>query len=269
MTLSSKEEFKDKSVPRKTYECIVNYVWINEKKFIPGLEADSPQCGIPLHYVDKAIENARRYPAAEFRIWIDTSFLKESATEFLLQSHLLFSGCTNIKIHNLNDLVLYKCNDFFKPDDPGPLWHRTDMARLIVAEDVIRKNPDKAAVYADFDVEDVRIDDEHFQKAILNHGFAVGCIKEDQVENGYFAFRNMGDGHPILSDIIRQCHLQVSAGSGRSRNVLFNIYHDHMYHGLADRNIDPQDVWMPFILHALRYKIPPDTAYDGISNQPK
>lgn len=261
MTALSKKFNRDGALP-----CIVNYVWINNKPFFAGDRPGDLQCGIPLHYVDKTIENAKKYPDAKFQIWIDANFLKESATEFLLQSHLLFSDCTNIKIRDLNDLALYKDNAFFSPDENAPIWHRVDMARLIVTDDTIKKNKDTIAVYADFDVKDVRINSPKFRQAADQYGFVLGGTGEDDIENGYFAFRDMGKGgHPLLSQILCTTYTKINTGSGKGRSVLFGIYHRALLDETASKGIDIKDISMASILPPTRIIMPNDGRYRGLS----
>lgn len=264
-----KSLFKRLSGNRVNYDgagsCIVNYVWINEEVFDSEEEDGDPQCGIPLNHVDYVIDNARRYPDAVFNIWLDRRYVENSPTEMILQSYLYLNDCPNIMIKDLNDIPDYANNKFYDPQSKTLVWQRVDTARLLVAEHMLTRHPEKIAVYADFDVQDVRIDCAEFEKAITKEGFVFGSTDPSGwcMENGYFAFHHRHIESGWLAELIGKAHNAVGKDC---RNSVYNKYVSSIERYCLDRKLDTADYTI-FVLERCGYKIPHNPEHDGISIQ--
>lgn len=246
---------------------VVNYLWINAEPFEAGIEDDDPQCGIPLEFVDRMIANARRYPDAEFNLWVDPQFWTQSPTLFFLQSHLYSAGCENIRIRDLNEIAEYREDNFYGPESTRPVWHQVDMARLLVTRQSLQSNPDHIAVYSDFDVYDVGLHNRRFNRSLERFGFAIGTtlqVFSRHPENGYFAFRNAENSNELLSRMIR-------TGYGGSKE---NGYHERsdvywQYRRVIDRffkqGAGNMKDCLIHILPPCGYKMPEHDDYKGIS----
>lgn len=256
--------------------CIVNYVWINKEVFSPG--ENDPPCGIPLRYVDMAIANAQRYPDTKFQIWIDPRFLEQSRTTGILREHLDASGCKNIEVRDLNDIGIQSSNGItnynqspsFFTDSEISVWHRVDIARLLVIQQGLEEEPDRVSVYADFDTHDVFLNKGKFDQSIREHGFVLGATTEEAKrewpENGYFAFSNKGPAQTLLSDIMHNVFERTANGVTLERNDVFNGYLQAVLnhcekHGISDR----RTFLLPDILKPPLYKIPHNPRYEGVS----
>ena len=136
---------------------IVNYVWINKVKFPQDNTGDSNKlCGVPLHYLDKTIHNAKRYPHAQFNIWIDWRYLDQSS-RFWVDSYIYSQNCSNINACDLVNIPSYSCEDNFSPNRGKDIWARVDYARLLVLQHVLNHNRWSQVFYRDFDANDVEI----------------------------------------------------------------------------------------------------------------
>ncbi len=246
---------------------VVNYVWVNDMPFEPGISDDEPECGVPLHYVDMAIANAKLYPDTPFQIWIDLRLLDKSATKLLLEAHLHHSGCKNIKIRDLREIYSYRSSFCFSPLlSDRSVWQRADMARLLVVRECLKEHPDKIAVYADFDVEDVSIETHKFHKALSQHGFIIGACEDGGLENAFFAFQNTGAGPTLLSKIIERADEFLARGDlRRGRNAIFLKFIDAVNEHLYANQMNAGEICLPDMLEQLNYRIPVKEAYIGLS----
>lgn len=90
---------------------IVNYVWINERPFpSPNTDDEEKLCGVPLHYIDRALENAARYPHAHFNIWTGWRFL-DDASRLFFDSHLYFKDAPNVRSRDLTEIPAPKTQE--------------------------------------------------------------------------------------------------------------------------------------------------------------
>ena len=169
-------------------ECIVNYVWINESPFKP--ETKSPVCGVPLHYIDQALKNAKRYPDTPFILWLDYNFL-DPTSRFIVESHIYYNDCENVKVQDLHAISSYHNSDIFSAKEPtARLFARTDLARLLVIQHGLDNMPNKPYVfYADFDTDDVNIGCPISSYSLRAYGMFYGLTKPNfGFENSFLAF---------------------------------------------------------------------------------
>jgi hypothetical protein len=206
---------------------IVNYVWINKDVFtINDSDPSAPLCGIPLHYVDKAIANAKQYPDTQFQIWIDPQYLTDTPSEFFLQSHLYYNDCQNITVRDLNNIASYATDAFFNPENRNNIWHRVDLARLLALQDCLNHNEDKKAIYADFDIEDVFFGFKRLSRLVTNYGTAFGGeVKYKEAENSYFCFGDKNKLDSFTAKCFQDFDDSLSAQNRYlSRNGVFAAY---------------------------------------------
>lgn len=195
---------------------IVNYVWINRKKYAP--RKTEPLCGVPLKAVDKLIDNALRYPQASFRLWLDKAFLDDMSL-FFVAAHIYNAGAGNVEIHDLRDIPAYRDHSLFHgqdivfqggdellTDDPQQrIWVRVDLARLLVLQHCARTtSPSQANVfyYSDFDAEDVGLECPIAQSSLQRYGLFFGTVF-GRIENGFMAF-DRWQSDRLLSRIISE-----------------------------------------------------------------
>lgn len=214
--LSASQKLKDRS--------IINYVWINkdpdtknavEKSSLSNFidfflvkdpadleKEDGPLCSVPLRAFDKAFENARRYPNAKFQIWVDYLFLNDSS-RFFLQSHVYMAAPDNVRLCDINDIPSYAARrDIFAPEADYHIWSRVDLARLLVVDHCLKKaQGHELVVYADFDIEDVRLDSLKLKACLEKYGFIFGATRDLYVENSFMAFRT-GEGENFLHSFL-------------------------------------------------------------------
>ena len=174
---------------------IVNYVWINERPFpSPNTEDEEKLCGVPLHYIDRALHNAKRYPHAEFNIWIDMRFV-DSSTKFWLESYIYSSNTQNVKIRDLCDIEEYNTEFDFEESSDMDIWARVDYARLLVLKNQLEAMPWCQVFYSDFDANDVEILSKHIQKQLNIHGLVIATTECNHIENSFFGFNEYGLNH--------------------------------------------------------------------------
>lgn len=256
--------------------CVVNYVWINKDRFAP--QEGEPPCGVPLHYVDEAIANARRYPQAQFQVWVDSRFLDKSSTMTIVDDHIRAAGIENLAVRDLSTvgkdkrhgITDYEASPYFSMDSGVPVWHRVDVARLMVTEHTLQEKPGHIAVYADFDVVDVRLGDKAFMSAVTNHGFVLGSTKEPGKEawpeNGYFAFSGTENARGLLSSIMHNVYEATAQGVKLERNDVFNAYFKAILDYCEERKIeDRQGLLLTGVLEPTQYVIPHNPRYKDIS----
>ena len=248
---------------------IVNYLWVNKDVFSANNDENELLCGIPLHYVDVAIQNAQRYPSTDFNLWIDRRFIQDSPTEFFLVSHLYNQDVTNIKVRDLNEIPSYKNDSYFAPESNMPVWNRADLARLLICEHILNEHRDSIAVYSDFDVNDIGIDTKKFNESLDKFGFIIGATKHVNLfclENGYFAFRNTPNSLSLLSSLIENGSSNRQHNDQDDRNSIFYSYRDTIVRHSESYNILPITQCLINTLEPCTYQIPINSDYNGISN---
>ncbi len=251
----------------KNLSCQINYVWINDKPYQPA--AGDPPCGVPLRYIDQVVSNAERYPDAQFSIWLDPEFLKDSPTLDILQSHIERSGQGNLNIRNLNDLDEYRNSPFYSVEGAVPVWQRVDMARMIITKHSLENYPDRISVYSDFDVKDVGIGSKKFQESIGRYGFVIGATKGPQqefnLENGYFAFNASFAGKAFLNNLLQGAYEATGQGLRDSRNDIFYSYRDTVKAHCKENRISPVSRCLINVLEPCTYQVPRNPQYEGLS----
>ena len=187
---------------------IINYLWIDSKKFKGHQNA---LCSLPFKLLDKAIENAKRYPEHKFKLWIDYEMTDETSL-YLIASHLYIQGITNIEIENLRDIPSYDQCSFFSHDSDytKSIWARVDTARLLVLQHCLETTKAAQVFYSDFDIDDVGVNRDDVQDILSNHGFVIGHAEASTIlENQYFGI-GRNDNHNFLQKVIRKTVREIS-----------------------------------------------------------
>lgn len=248
--------------------CIVNYIWINANLFEASHQEKGPICGVPLHYIDLALVNAKRYPDAYFQIWIDPRFLEGSLTVDIVRNHLKSSGCKNVQLRDLGDVPYYSTSPYFATGTDTPVWHRADIARLMVTEQTLYDYPDCVAIYSDFDVADISLNSERFVQTLDHFGFALGAPKSfnhECPENGYFAFTRHFDAKQLLETMLHNAYEATGTGSVQyERNDVFNAYLSAAIDYFKEHGQSMTDCLL-YVTESTHYVIPRNPAYEGIS----
>lgn len=214
---------------------ILNYVWCNREPFTPTTGVD---CGVPLHYVDKAIDNAKRYPDTAVNVWLDNDLL-DAKSIALTKAHIEKSGLSNIHLHDLCEIPAFRAEreGLFDPHrdvvairglkpeqithQHHNVWGRVDLARLLVVDHCLETTRAKDVLYSDFDTDDARLNDPQAQKMLEKYGVVLGCVDHPakdgspawtEVENSYFGFRKSNMDKGLLKDIIDGARDMVAKG---------------------------------------------------------
>ena len=204
--------------PAKSETKILNYVWINKQRF--SYEDESCMCRIPLHYIDKAIENAKRYPDTQVRLWLDHNLLDQQSL-FFVASHIHFAGADNIAIHDLNEIPEYRDNPMFHPDDEDfkdSIWARVDIARLLALQYCLEDTEAQQVFYSDFDADDVKINSRSVHSIMQKYGLVLGATTHEHVENGYFGF------HRRNKDVLNELVTRSFNAYEHSRHGAFSAF---------------------------------------------
>jgi hypothetical protein len=180
---------------------IVNYVWVRKDVFEPDMDdSESLLCGVPLERIDMALVNCKKYPDAQFVIWLDFDEL-DPLSLYFVDSHIYTAGIQNITVKNLRDIPDYASSQVFEIPHAIDVYPRADFARLLAVAHMTDEFPRSAVFYADFDVEDVFITHNSVTGALQKKGFVFAKTDEDPIENGYMGFFGK-TGRECLDDII-------------------------------------------------------------------
>ena len=248
----------------KGKNCLINYVWINKEMDSGDRKA---MCSVSFKHIDCAYKNARKYPDARVKIWIDYRFLDERSKECLQNHHDMFAP-KNVEFCDLNDIESYRENETFKPGTTKDIWGRVDLARLIVLDHVLKNEPEPHVFYADFDVPDMKIEDA--RRLMDTHGLALGTTgaehgplgrillsDHDLLENGYFAFKKSENGAGFLKDLLAKTferYGQDPNGYYAFRNLAREWAEKH---AIGDK----KNLAVRSVLYAMGYKIPDNRRY--------
>jgi len=164
---------------------ILNYVWINDKPDNIDMLRDD-LCSVPLHYFDRAFKNARDYPDVDVNIWVDYAML-DGYSRLFVDSYTLMQEMPNVRLHNLRDIPTYVQTPMFDTSGQHPIWSRVDYARLLVLEHCLGNMPARDVFYADFDVQNVKLDQKNLKDCMNHYGCIIG--RADIIENSFFGFR--------------------------------------------------------------------------------
>jgi hypothetical protein len=244
---------------------LVNYVWVSDVPLKPDLTDPYTQlCGVPLHYIDRALQNAEKYPNAKFNLWFDFDFLDET-TRLFIDSTIYFSGFKNITIRNLRDIDDYKNIALFDKEaqyehpsgyfgkQPYCKYARADLARVVVLKHVTDAYPDHAVFYCDFDVEDVSLNNLDIAQKIEEHGMVFGNTEDDAIENGYMAF--IRDN--LSEDVYFSCGtLQLLVQNTLHATMQNNNGWRPLKETVSQRSSCLDEVTVDGLLHERGYKIP-------------
>lgn len=246
---------------------IVNYTWINDEVFSVSDDRRAPLCGIPLNYIERAIANAQKYPDATFNIWIDRRYLEDTPSEFLLQSFLFASDCPNVKIRDLNEISDYAKADLFDPSSGVSIWHRADLARILTVRHTLQENPARTSIYADFDIEDIKLNDAKLINSFKKAGLVLGTVTPDcyRFENGFFGFDHRHIDNGFLPHLIEKAHAAVD--NYDKRNAIYGSYVTTLTRYFNATGLSERDHFIS-VLEKCDYKIPHNAAFNGISIQP-
>lgn len=177
----------------------VHYVWIN-KADRSNVEATTDQgdCGVPQENLDRAFDNARRYPQAKFVIWVDKNPLNHDDKQLLMEHFKEFAP-DNVKLRDLREIKSYRNVPFFDSYDPKTIWQRVDHARLVVLQEALSADDEDARayeIYSDFDPVDISLNHWKLANIMRRHGMVFGANSFDgghALENAFIGFdRNRG-----------------------------------------------------------------------------
>lgn len=257
------------------HDFTVNYVWINTRADTATRYAP---CTVPLKHLDCAYANARRYPNARFMIWFDDMLIDDRTRKYI-EDHRRKNAPANVSFRNLSEIGPYRsCAAFRDGDTLKDIWARVDFARLLVLQYVLREEPENNAVYADFDVRDVKL--RQAKMKIDTYGFALGTtggsptllgrtvgligdtlMKMDYVtENGYFAFSRKPAGRALLDHLSDKTFYEAAA----NRNG-FAMLQDVIANWAAKNDIMQQAPAVRRVSYSQGYKIPDNPAYDHLN----
>lgn len=251
---------------------VLNYVWVNKEPFARD---DKKSCGVPLHYLDHSIANAKRYSDTQVDVWLDNSLLDQSSIDMAAR-HLAASGASNIHLRNLNDIpsfhdlkstLLDHTRDIaalraISPEEQTfehhNIWGRVDLARLLVLQHSLEKSGVHDVIYSDFDATDVFLDDPKAQTNLEKYGMAFGLApssttgKYEVIENGYLAFRRDRMDKALFDRILSETKKEVAAGYNG-----YGPFYQELKAWCEDRKIPnfPAAISIP-LLPSMRYEIP-------------
>ncbi|MCD8496642.1 MAG: hypothetical protein LRZ85_00250 [Alphaproteobacteria bacterium] len=243
---------------------VVNYLWINAVPYAASGPGDS-LCGVPLNALDKAYDNACRYPDTKFILWVDYSRM-DQMSRFWVESHHYVTAPGNIELRDLSKLPAYTDASARLADDKSTT-RRPDLARLHVMQECLKTMKDKTyAMYCDLDVEDVRIGCPKSQRILAQHGMVHSYIRslhepkrEKILGLGYLLFRN-DVGPNFLDRLIRQAEHNVI--TGQAPDICPSL-HKMIGEWLAKTRHTLDDVIHPdTLLHPIGYDIPHDPFYE-------
>ncbi len=245
-------------------DCVINYVWLNK---YPDTDGRAHRCSVSFKHLDCAYENARKYPDARVKIWVDYNLL-DARSRDCLQEHFDRFAPKNAELVDINDILEFRNSKVFQPETLGSLWARVDLARLIVLDHVLKNEPERHAIYADFDVPDVKV-----RKAKIKmgqYGLALGTtgagmlsriwdkMMAGELENGYFAFRRDSRGLEFLTKLINKTF--ESANSGNNGYAAFSAAAGEWARTRDDVK-HKRSMAVPAVLYSMGYKIPEKPRY--------
>ncbi len=211
---------------RMSYNIIANYVWINKQPCAEPTEDDA-LCGVPLHYFDKAYENAKKHPDVTFNLWVDFNFL-DLSSRFFIESHAYLFAPNNLNLRSLHEIDDYKNDPRFAVNTKENIWARVDLARLLVLSHCFKTTASKQVFYTDFDLDDIQVLDEAVQNSLSIHNMVFGKTKSHHIENGYMGFQ-IGKGADFLNSILIPRTKEESRGEKNGYGALYYGLKDHCY----------------------------------------
>lgn len=262
----------------------LNYVWINREKFKPA--AEGALCGVPLHVLDKAIQNAAAYPDVKVNLWLDGDLLDEASIA-MVASHLYIQGAHTIRLRNIRDIKDIRAhralmdperaiprapNALFHDEQAGRhgnIWGRVDLARLLAVRQALREG-DTYAFYADFDIEDVSLNNPRLHRILDRHDMVFGTTSFDTpiFENSYFGFGRFAMAGYTLDRMIAGTACMVDKGHNG-----YDPYYQGILNYTYGKNLALQEaplaVGMPVVTNRMGYRIPRNDLYTDLGiNEP-
>lgn len=170
---------------------LVNYVWVNKQK--STINPSDPVCAIEMANIQRAVENANKYPKADFQIWIDKNLLDDYSV-FCLESFIKDRArFENIRLQNLQNIPDYADDRYFVPMNfpdesnrtgPRNVYSRADYARILALDYSMKKWPERTKIiYSDMDCPDILL--SKALPVMKRYGLAVYDFGEKVVSNGY------------------------------------------------------------------------------------
>lgn len=211
---------------------LLNYVWINDHP--PSPDYPSPfQCSVPLTYLDRAYDNARRYADTAVRIWYDGQFM-DGQSRYFLQSHAYIHAPPNVRLKDLRDIEGYDTAYGFQLRDYAWVYERADIARFMVIADGFATTQAERIFYADFDIEDVQLDNACTLSLLDRHGICMGKLVEDRGEahmsevgndfaHGYIAAHRTCRTF-LTEQLLPGLHAGMQEGSRICAEIRFQLY---------------------------------------------
>lgn len=196
---------------------LVNYIWINDDYKHP----EESIFGVPVHSIDMALQNALRYPEADFNIWIEFSGLSDDDLERIAQNPNQFGA--NIRIRNIEEIDDFNENELTEAYPGSHIGVRSDMARLQVLAQCSEEDGYTDIFYSDFDCPDVKVNDPTLTELLEKHGAAIGMYTDPETqssgyENGYMVFRR-GQGETFLKETVIPETEEDMLGDGAEYNT--------------------------------------------------
>lgn len=166
-------------------KALVNYIWINSKK--AAYDHNNPVCAIEMAYIQRALDNANRYPEADFKLWVDKKLLDPYSLLCVESFINERAKNANVLIHDLQEIKDYAADEYFVPPEstkksslsdtfnrsaPRNVYSRADYARILVLDHCMQTYPAYTQlIYSDIDCPNVRLPEA--AQIIRAHGIAV------------------------------------------------------------------------------------------------
>lgn len=267
----------DASGPSAT---LVNFIWINKDKTTAAPDNPSPM--IEMQNIRNAVDNANKYPDADFRLWIDLKLMDEY-TAFCIERFIDENAeHGNIALRDLQEIPDYVNDSLFTPPSslgkgglsrnfniaayvkdrkgPGNVYSRADYARILVLDHCMETERKRGRIiYSDIDCPDVRLPEA--EKLIDKYGVAMHDLSIFVPSHGYIGLNaNM---FPVRNHL-RQLKYRTSeaAHKGHQGFRAFEIFlgalgmpnaHYHSVIGLKDL-LPEMEIVPPHLDYAPPYK---------------
>lgn len=165
---------------------MLNYVWINKQRD-PEPSCTDALSTVPLHYLDKAFENARRHPDTMVNVWLDYRLLN-GTSRLMAEAHVYYQAPPNLVLRDLNAIPRYAAHPVLAnpAENFARIWDRVDLARFIALNHCLSESDVEEVFYADFDIDDVALDGARTKDVLREKGLALGAVEYDDIESMKF-----------------------------------------------------------------------------------
>lgn len=181
--------FDDKSGPAGSSlrtDRVLNYVWLNKNRDLPSDNDDAPLCSVPLNYLDKAYENAKRYADTPVQLWVDFGVLDDSSRYFV-ETHHYLNAPSNASLKDLRDIPAYAAHPAYSEESKASIWNKVDLARFLVISHELDNPLREQVFYSDFDIDDADLDNPKTQERLNDTGMAFAELERgEMVTHGLF-----------------------------------------------------------------------------------